>query len=81
MSLWLLKISDGVTGPIIDGIRTALVEAANVGAARTAAVALDARLPADYFNGAAATEINSDTMTTAYDGGLFGRTELDNGVS
>jgi hypothetical protein len=52
---------------LIDGVDAAVVEAANAGAAVTAANALDARFGADYFPAGSATDIES----VAYLGGTF----------
>ena len=83
MSLWLLKkpVHGNSPSPAIDGITVALVEAATIGAARTAAVALDSRFDAAYWADATSTEIDSDTVTTSYQGGLFGNLQADGGVA
>ena len=59
----------------IDDIDTAVVEAADIAAARTAALALDSRFPANYW----ATAVAVDIEASAYLGGMF-RTVQDNGV-
>lgn len=82
MSLWLLKRIDPAVGDrTVDGIETALVEAADLQSAKDAAQALDSRLQPLYWEDVDATEIQSDTGATSYDGGLFRTARLDNGVS
>lgn len=83
MSLWILKkpVHGDSPSPAIDGITMALVEAADIAAARAAAVALDSRFDATYWADSVNTEVQSDTISTSYQGGLYGNVQLDNGVA
>ena len=81
MALHLLTIPPGNQINIVDEITGALVEAASLAAAKVAAVALDSRLTASYFDAAGSTIILSDTATTSYQGGLLREVVLDNGVA
>jgi len=78
--MFLIKRDPNRSAPTIDGIESCLVVAADIGAARTAAEALDSRLPTGYFAGGTYTQIEGEDGTDAYDGGLFGRVVLDSGI-
>lgn len=75
MAIWIVTRDrdDGVSQ--VDDQDTAIVEAVSAAAARTAALALDTRVPANYWTAAAAVDIEA----AAYLGGLF-KTVLNNGV-
>jgi len=79
--IFMIKRDPNRSGPAIDGIEMSIVPAADIGAARTAAEALDSRLPTGYFAGGTYTQIETIGTTDTYVGGLFGRVVLDNGVS
>lgn len=70
MAIWLVKRSTDDGTAEIDGVNSAIVEAANAGAARTAADALDARFTGytpTYFAAASADDLEA----AAYLGGTF----------
>lgn len=76
MAIFLLKRDTDDGSELVDDIDAAIVEAANAAAARTAALALDSRFPANYWTAAAAVDISTPGT---YDGGLM-KQIVDNGV-